>query len=193
MVSKTEHKRKIVKILLLAFERNKSVNYICCDDALHYSRIRLLMEYAYKVCCKYGKVFLSEDENACALVLLPDKRKSSIKSLFWDIKLAFQVIGLNNISKILKREKDIKKYHPSAPFYYLWFIGVNPYQQGMGKGSSMLQMVLADAKQMGRPVYLETSTLENLPWYKRFGFTVYGEMNFGYKLFLLKNNMLKNE
>ncbi|PYF74570.1 GNAT family N-acetyltransferase [Pedobacter nutrimenti] len=193
MASKTEHKRKVVEILLLAFEQNKSVNYICCDDALRYTRIRLLMEYAYKVCNRYGKIFLSEDENACALVLFPDKRNSTFKSLFWDIKLAFQVIGLDNISKILKREKEIKKYHPVMPFYYLWFIGVHPYRQGMGKGSSMLQTVLADAKQMGRPVYLETSTLENLPWYKRFGFTIYAEMDFGYRFFLLKNNTPANE
>jgi len=36
------------------------------------------------------------------------------------------------------------------------------------------------------PVYLETSTLKNMPWYKRMGFEVYDEVELSYTLFFLK-------
>jgi len=180
-------RERIIEILLLAFEKNKSVNYICRNDDARYKRIRLLMDYAFKVCSRFGKVFISDDRNACALVLFPDKKRTTLKSLIWDIKLILTVIGLSNASNILKRETQIKKHHPNIPFYYLWFIGVDPSNKRLGIGSGLLNAVLEDADKMGRPVYLETSTIENLPWYKRFGFKIYKELNFGYDLFLLNN------
>jgi ribosomal protein S18 acetylase RimI-like enzyme len=183
-----KEKERIVQILLEAFERNKSVNYICCNDGLRYQRIRLLMEYAYDVCKKYGKVYLSDNKNACALILLPAKKTFSFQSLIWDMKLALKVIGLNHVRKVLRREQEIKKHHPKYPFFYLWFIGVLPSQQGSGNGTSLLRQVLKDARDMGLPVYLETSTLENLPWYKGFNFKIYGELDFGYRFFLLKKS-----
>lgn len=189
MSNALEKKERIVQILLEAFERNKSVNFICCNDDRRHHRIRLLMEYAYNVCNKYGMVYLSENHNACALILLPDQRTFSLQSLIWDINLALNVIGLNHIGKVLKREKEIKIHHPKLPFFYLWFIGVLPSQQGSGNGSSLLRKILKDAKALGLPVYLETSTLKNLPWYKRFDFYIYSELDFGYKFFLLKNTI----
>jgi len=181
----SKDKERIIEILVLAFGENHSVNHICGNDEV---RIRLLMEYAYKMCSSYGKVFISEDRNACALVLFPDKKKSTVKSLLWDIKLALRVVGLRNVFNVLEKEKQIKKYHPHTPFYYLWFIGVHPLNKGTGLGSALLSQVIADAGLMERPIYLETSVLRNLGWYKRFGLVTYKELDFGYKLFLLKNN-----
>ncbi len=39
---------------------------------------------------------------------------------------------------------------------------------------------------MNRPIYLATSTMKNLPWYKKSGFEVYNELDLGYNLFFLK-------
>jgi hypothetical protein len=36
-----------------------------------------------------------------------------------------------------------------------------------------------------KAVYLETSTLKNIPWYQRFGFTIYQEIDMGYQLSFL--------
>lgn len=192
MTISIKDKERIVQILLEAFEQNKSVNYICGDDNHRYYRIRLLMEYAFDVCEKYGKVYLSKNRNACALVLFPERKNFSLKVLLWDIKLAVRVIGLNNMSKVLEREREIKKRHPKSPFFYLWFIAVLPSQQGSGNGSALLAQILKDAKEMQRPIYLETSTSQNLPWYKRFNFKIYSELDFGYKFYLL-NKLWANE
>ncbi|HMI04891.1 MAG TPA: hypothetical protein VK541_20550 [Pedobacter sp.] len=75
-------KARIIEILTYAFEQNASVDYIVKRDEARLVRIRKLMEYAFKVCCRYGKVVLSDDRNACALVQLK-KKKFSFQSLLW--------------------------------------------------------------------------------------------------------------
>lgn len=71
---------------------------------------------------------------------------------------------------------------------YLWFIGVDPEYQNTGIGTQLLHDVIAYSRQKNRPVYLETSTLKNLPWYKKVGFQIYQELDLTYKLFFLKYN-----
>jgi len=70
--------------------------------------------------------------------------------------------------------------------YYLWFIGVDPDQQNKGIGSSLIKEVIEEAHSQQRPVYLETSTLKNIPWYEKFGFKIYNELNLGYRLYFMK-------
>lgn len=70
---------------------------------------------------------------------------------------------------------------------YLWFIGVHPESQNKGVGKYMLEELLAEAERMDRAVYLETSTLKNVPWYRKFGLDVYNQLDFGYNLFLIRN------
>jgi len=129
----------VADILTRSFDQNKSVNYIIRQGKRRSERIRMLMEYSFDICCQYGDVFLSEDKKACALLVFPDKKRTSFKSVVSDIQLATACIGLSNIKKALDREAKIKKNHPKEPMYYLWFIGVDPEYQNKGIGSSLLQ------------------------------------------------------
>ena len=70
--------------------------------------------------------------------------------------------------------------------YYLWFIGVDPKEQNKGTGSALLNEVIKMGRVKQRPVCLETSTLKNIPWYEKFGFTIYNKLHFGYEPFCLK-------
>lgn len=71
---------------------------------------------------------------------------------------------------------------------YLWFIGVNPGDQHKGIGSKLLQEIIAFADQKKLPLFLETSTLTNLPWYERFGFKIYDQLELSYTLYFLKRH-----
>ena len=86
----------------------------------------------------------------------------------------------------MSRESKINKLHPKEPFYYLWFIGVDPAEQDKGIGTALLNGIINEAKKKNRPIYLETSTLKNIPWYEKFGFTIYNKLDFGYELFCMK-------
>jgi ribosomal protein S18 acetylase RimI-like enzyme len=102
-------------------------------------------------------------------------------------KVDLSAIGISGIQKTLRREAMIQKKQPQVSMYYLWFIGVNPLYQYSGIGSKLLKELIADARSKDRLVFLETSTIKNLPWYERFGFQVYDRLELSYSLFFLKN------
>jgi ribosomal protein S18 acetylase RimI-like enzyme len=184
-------KQLIIDILTKSFESNQSVNYIAKQDEKRLKRIGALMNYSFEVCHLFGDVFLSDDKKACALVLYPDKKKTTYKSILLDVKLILSCMGIENIKKALSRESKIKQLQPKELMYYLWFIGVNPEYQNEGIGSVLLSEIIEDSEDKKRPIYLETSTLKNLPWYQKFGFQIYNELDLSYKLFFLRRELNK--
>lgn len=179
-------KELIVDILSASFQENKSVNYLIPQDSKHRQRLRKLIDYTFEICMQSGKAVLSEDRKACALLIIPERKKTTLKTLFLMVDLIWNSIGAGNIRKALDREKRIGARQPKSPFYHLWFIGVSPDHQGKGSGSMLLHEILQEAGELGRPVYLETSTLRNLPWYEKNGFTIYDKLELTYTLYLLK-------
>lgn len=188
----TNQKSIVVDILSGSFDDNKSVNYVVRQDEKRALRIRGLMDYSFDVCDAFGDIWMTEDEQACALMLYPDKKSSSIKSILWDVKLATSVIGLSRIGKVLGREAKIKTFHPKDSFAYLWFIGVATENQNQGKGSRLLEEIIHDSEMKGRPIYLETSVDRNLPWYKKHGFEVFQTLDLGYSLYMLRRQIATN-
>jgi len=182
-------KDEVVNILSASFDDNKSVNYLIKQDGNRKERIRRLMAYSFEVCYCFGEVYLSSDNSGCALLLFPDKKKTSLKTILLDIKLIIACIGISNLAKAVNRESKVKRFHPKSPIYYLWFIGVLPAAQNKGIGSRLLHEVIELAAEKRRPIYLETSTLRNIPWYEKLGFATYEKLHFGYELFCMKKEV----
>lgn len=179
-------KKQVSNILTPAFADNKSTNYVVKNDSKRFDRIRNLVDYSFNVCHAFGEIWLSEDKHACAMILLPEQKKTTFQSILWDARLATASIGLSRVTKVLQREASIKKFHPKEPFCYLWYIGVAPEKQKKGIGSAFLQEVLQKCDKKQRPVYLETSTVRNLPWYQKYDFEIFNELNFSYPLYMLR-------
>ncbi len=182
-------KNLVIDILAKSFDNNQSVNYIVKQDQKRVQRVSSLMAYSFEICNLFGDVFLSDDNKACALIVYPDKKKTTLKSTLLDIKLILQSVGPGNISKALKREKLISSIQPKIQMAYLWFIGVDPVAQGRGSGSKLLQEIIDYSNSNNRPIYLETSTVKNLPWYEKFGFEVYSEQDLTYHLYFFKRDV----
>jgi ribosomal protein S18 acetylase RimI-like enzyme len=182
-------KEIVLGILCKSFDSNKSVNYVVKQDEKRQKRIRNLMEYSYEICSMFGQVYLSDDKKACALILFPDKKKTSLKSIFLDTKMAISCVGIERVSKVLDRDSKIKKSYPNDQILYLWFIGVNPAEQQKGIGSNLLKKIIKESALSKRPIYLETSMLENIHFYNRLGFDIYKELDFGHTLFLMKREL----
>ncbi|MES2277305.1 MAG: GNAT family N-acetyltransferase [Bacteroidota bacterium] len=185
---KSDDKALIIDILTRSFDENQSVNYIVKQDKKRTKRIRSLMDYSFEMCYQFGEVLLSDDRKACALILYPHLKTITLKSIWLDIKLTIQAIGLRNVIKALKREEKIKAKQSKIDMAYLWFIGVDLSCQHKGIGSKLIQQVIQYANDKNLPIYLETSTLKNIPWYQQFGFQIYDELNLGYTLYFLKRN-----
>lgn len=70
-------------------------------------------------------------------------------------------------------------HHPSEPHWYLPLIGVEPAQQGGGRGAVLMREALARCDRDGLPAYLESTNPRNIPFYERFGFRPVGEIQAG--------------
>lgn len=179
-------KQLIVNILLQSFADNQSVNHVISTKGNTEKRLKHLMEYSFEMCLAFGEVFLSGDRHGCALVLFPEKKRTTLRSIFRDLQLIRKCIGVRNVISTMRREKAVRDLQPKTPVYYLWFIGVKAEDQGKGIGSSLLTECIARAAILQRTICLETSTLRNLPWYEKFGFKMYAELRLGYHLHFLK-------
>lgn len=186
--AKSTDKALVIDILTRSFTDNKSVNYLVKHDGKRSERIKYLMDYSFDICSLFGNVYLSDDKQGCALVLKTDKKRFTLKSIMLDLKLINKCIGWRNVRKALNRESQIKKLQIQEPSNYLWFIGVQPVAQNKGVGSSLLRDIIRLAEEQKRPITLETSTLKNIPWYRKFGFQVYQELELGYCLYFLVRN-----
>jgi GNAT superfamily N-acetyltransferase len=60
--------------------------------------------------------------------------------------------------------------HPSAEYWYLACIGVDPATQGSGLGAALLRSRLAVCDSQGAVAFLESSKSCNVPLYEHFGF-----------------------
>ena len=184
-----QDKEWILDILCKSFDINKSVNYVVKQDDHRKRRIRILMDYSFEICFRYGQIYLSDNKDACALTLLPDKKRTTFKTILLDAKMAISSVGLNRVKKVLERDAKIKGAYPNDQIFYLWFIGVNPDVQQKGIGSDLLKEIIEQSNQLKRPIYLETSMPENIKFYNKFGFTIYKELDFGHKLYLIKREL----
>lgn len=186
-----DDKKRIVDILRQSFDTNKSVNYIIPQDSKREKRIAALMDYSFELCYHFGEVFLSDDKKACALIMLPERKKTTLKAILLDAKMVISCTGLKYVKKALDREAKVKALLPQEAIYYLWFIGVDPAHAHQGIGSNLLKEVIAAGDAMGRPVCLETSTERNIPWYQHHGFHIYNELTLSYKLSFLRREPSK--
>jgi GNAT superfamily N-acetyltransferase len=90
----------------------------------------------------------------------------------------FRLVGLKGIYRLLRSAVATEKYHPKAPHYYLFAIGVKPGNKGAGIGTSLITHVLKTCDAQGMPAYLENSKEENLPFYTGHGFKVIRQIRF---------------
>jgi ribosomal protein S18 acetylase RimI-like enzyme len=179
--------RRVEEILFQSFKNNGSINFVIKQDKRKEQRLRFLLKYSIFSGEQFGKIYLSEDQKACAIILDSEKKKATLGSLFWEAKLLFKCIGFANLHKVLKRESVLKSTHPKRPFIHLWYIGVDPACQGQGIGSMLLEQILTEFK--GRTIHLETSNAKNIPFYERQGFMLTVRLDeLGYPLMIFQKD-----
>ena len=183
-----QDKNIIVSILHATFITEtfpNSINFVVKQDKKRSQRIYHLMEYQCKMALQFGEIFLSDDQKACVLFLDSEKKKKSLKTILWDIKLVIVCIGLRNVLNIIKREKILKQHHPKVSFLHLWIMGTRPECRGQGIGTKLLNEVLAYYGTV-KPIYLETTTKSNRDFYKKAGFEIFDETHIlNYPLYFL--------
>ncbi len=186
---KEQDRQRIVDILTEAFKENKSTNFVIKQDYKKEYRLRKLVEYSIFYGESFGEIYLTEDKNSCYIIIDTDKKKTTFRSIIWDLRLIFQCIGINNIKKVLKRESLIKSNHPKKGFIHLWYIGVMPSEQSLGNGTKLMKRIIEKARSQNKKIYLETSTERNFKFYENLGFkedVTINQLGYSLKMFSIE-------
>ena len=123
----------------------------------------------------HGEVWTTPGLEGGAIWSAPDQWRLGPRELLGMLPATVSSFG-RRLPRALRTLAAIEKVHPREPHWYLAVLGTHPDHQGRGLGSSVLQPVLARCDEEGVPAYLESSKERNIPFYRRHGFQVTGEV-----------------
>jgi hypothetical protein len=173
-----DHKKKILDAFSAAFNETPGILWITGTGQGKDRKVRLLIEFAYELTNHLGEIWMSDDENAIAFIFYWHKRKPTLYSLWLNVKLAFQVVGLRRLMEILKREQYIQKQRPAhEPYIYLWFIASQADKSGVASMADLKNGLFRKAFEENLPIYAETTVERALNTYIRYGFKVFHQWN----------------
>ncbi len=93
----------------------------------------------------------------------------------WEVPWFFAA-GPFTLSRGLRDDRAMRAVHIEHPHAYLWFIGVEPAEQGRGAGRALMADLHEWSDPSGLSIYLETGTRENAAFYASLGYRELGEM-----------------
>jgi GNAT superfamily N-acetyltransferase len=123
----------------------------------------------------HGTAYCAEDCAAAALWLSPDVEPDEEEL----VGMVEDSIPEERQAEVFSVLRQMGKFHPAEPHWYLPLMGVNPEEQGQGRGSALLTHALARCDRDGLPAYLESSSPRSIPLYERHGFRVLGVIRAG--------------
>ena len=121
----------------------------------------------------HGQVMTTVDRQSVAMWSAPGQWKLPPLSVLRATPHLVRAAGAH-LPRLLRRLGEVERAHSQQPqqHQYLEIIGTAAAARGLGHGTALLQEAFARLPAM--PIYLESSTARNLPFYLRHGFEVTG-------------------
>lgn len=88
-----------------------------------------------------------------------------------------RVMSTDSITRQRLVNDAMARVHPREPHWYLQGLGTDPPRQRQGRASAALAPVLERCDAEGTPAYLESTKIDNVPFYERHGFVVTGTID----------------
>jgi len=170
---------RLAQSLAKAFHDDPVISWMIPDDD---KRLRLgpfgFETWLGKIYMPKAEVYTDEARAVGALWAPPGKCRMSVGLQARLAPRMLRLFGVRRMPLILKGLATLDKAHPDEqPHYYLGILGTDPDHQGKGLGSAAMQPVLDRCDAEGLGAYLESSKEQNVPFYRRHGFEVTGEIH----------------
>jgi len=170
---------RLAQSLAKAFHDDPVISWMITDDD---KRLRLgpfgFETWLGKIYMPKAEVYTDEARAVGALWAPPGKWRMSVGLQARLAPRMLRLFGVRRMPLILKGLATLDKAHPDEqPHYYLGILGTDPDHQGKGLGSAAMQPVLDRCDAEGLGAYLESSKEQNVPFYRRHGFEVTGEIH----------------
>ena len=174
------NKNLVAEILVSAFlplKEKNAINLVVKQDEKRAERTKKLMEFLFERAYSFGKIYISNNNKACILLLFPHKEKITLKMLLLKAQLAFKCIGVTRVFKVLKRQGNVKKYYPKGNYIVPLIMGVTEESKGNGTAARLMIEVKNHYKNNKLPVIVDAASKKNVILYQKFGFKVFKEDN----------------
>lgn len=169
----------IADALAEAFDDDPVMRWLFGDTAPRPGRyLRAYLERETARHLRHNEVYTLDGTPAAALWEPPGHWKTPLMDIVRMTPLMLRGMGNRTINALrgLNRIETAHAKHPEH--YYLAVLGTKPEAQGGGLGSAALAPVLDRCDADGIGAYLESSKETNIPFYRRHGFEVLGEVAF---------------
>lgn len=143
----------------------------------HYERLFLMMHaYLTGMAPKQQEAWITEGGMAVAVWAPPGEWQLSRDTLSRIASDLANAVG-DRAEYSLRAKSVWHALHPEEPHYYLRLLGTQPKAQRCGLASIALRPLLDRCDNQNIPAYTETSTIENVAFYRRCGFEVVQEFD----------------
>ena len=164
-----------IQALVLAFGSDPAARWVWPDPREYLAHFPAFIQAFGGKAFSHGSAYYADGYAGAALWLPPDIHPDEDAL----VRLIQGSVAEQLQQDVFAVLEQMGGYHPSEPHWYLPLIGVDPFRQGNGIGSALMQQALVPCDRDKKPAYLESTNPRNIPLYERHGFEVLGAIQVG--------------
>lgn len=176
--AKRADKQLVVDILVSAFlpiHEENSINLVVKQDHKRTQRMRVLMEFLFDKAFYFGEVYLSDNSKSCILLKFAHRERTTLRTILWELRLAFQCIGVERVLKVLKRQRITERNYPKEPHIRPMIMGTVDEVKGNGTAARMMLKLIRTHRDNHLPVVVDAAAEHNVRLYEKCGFKIIGK------------------
>jgi ribosomal protein S18 acetylase RimI-like enzyme len=144
------------------------------DERDHVERVTALQRLSLeRLGLPFGEAWVAEADGAIASVAVWMDSRVPIPGSVWSAMAGEQrALEGDRAAASIATDEQLDGLRPTEDHLYLGAVGTRPAARGRGFARRILEVMVADADADDVAVYLETSTTENVRFYRSLGFAV---------------------
>lgn len=170
-----DERSRIYESLALAFEDDPVTRFIFPQAAGRIERLERFYALTVPTLTNHGRLLTNAGLHGGAVWQGPKPSRPGPLQQFWLLARLIAMLGRQTVAGA-RLAQTLERTHLREPHWYLGILGTAPAHQGQGLGSALMQPVLDECDEHGILSYLESSKVENIPFYERHGFSVIEEV-----------------
>jgi ribosomal protein S18 acetylase RimI-like enzyme len=165
----------VIDVVVLAFSADPAARWTWPNPQQYVRHFPSFVEAIGGKAFAHGSAYYADGYTGAALWLPPDVHPDEDA-----LATLLQRTGAEEIrNTAFALFEQMGRYHPSEPHWYLPLIAVDPWQQGKGYGSALMEHALVRCDRDNQLAYLESTNPKNIPLYERHGFKALGTVQAG--------------
>ena len=171
----TDDRADVVAVLTSAFAADPVIRWMYPSARAYLAAFPRFLEAFGGLAFAQGTVTLDLERRTAAMWMAPGLAPddAAIEACL------LETVEATKLEDLFPVFEGMAAAHPDFPHWYLPWFGVDAATQGIGYGSSLMELCLAHIESDGLPVYLETPNPRNIAFYQRHGFRVTGSCRHG--------------